>query len=167
MESKDGQKQTRLDALEKLFQEPVQVAYEFTGAGLDGHLQDLVDIVNKSTNELTFDISLFTSSGVVSGTLISVKRYFREFGASMRQGLDIAFPDDDWQSVEDGFRARGDGSRDLPEDDNYDPSPQFIHLTNAYLHTPNGKLPTAQGFLWRGKLSAIDGHFLGQLKTDS
>lgn len=161
--STEGNSQgNRLDILNEVFSDPVHVAYEFTGTGVDGHLQDLVSIANDSEPSISFGLTLFTTGGVVAGQLISVKSYFEQFGNLFKGGCERAYPGQDFQDVADSFKKKATSA--LEEDEEYQPSPQFIHLSDARIIGREGSYPS-EGMLWRGKVSEVSSFILGAIQA--
>ncbi|MFJ2480705.1 hypothetical protein ACIOWE_10545 [Pseudomonas sp. NPDC087598] len=140
--------------------DPVQLIYGVQGLSIDSHLQQLVRMVNNAESGLSFGITLFTASGVLTGNLISSKKYFKQFGENFASGLSQNFPDHDWQQVADSYADMGSHGDDLPEG-KYECPPQFIHLEQARVLGGNGNLLIQGGALWRGKLQAVSGFTLG------
>lgn len=143
--------------------DPVKLVYGIQGTAIDSHLQHLVRMVNNAETDFSFGITLFTSAGVVTGSLISRKKYFEKFGQSFKSGFDQSFPDTDWQYIADSFAAKGTEGDDLPEGDEYECPPQFVHLDGASLLSGDGSLIMKSGILWRGKLQAVTGFTLGTI----
>ena len=144
--------------------DPVQLVYGVQGTAVDSHLQQLVRMVNNAETDFNFGITLFTTAGVLTGQLISKKKYFRLFGESFKGGLHQAFPDADWQNIADSYAAIGTEGDDLPEG-KYECPPQFIHLEGARLLGGDGGLIIKGGMLWRGKLQSVSGFTLGLITT--
>lgn len=131
----------------------------------DWFLQSTIESVIAAGVEI--GVTLTVGGSIVSGTLISGKTYFKELGevlagASQEEG--------DMQSVLGSSWAKYSAIYEKPEDapDDWRPGPVgFIHLRNARYYAPGqGALPTNQGVLWRGKLSAVDAFSIGSFSTD-
>lgn len=132
-------------------QDPLTVHYGWEGKKIDGFLQRLVNLASGEVN-LEVGITLTVEGTLVTGTLISAQKYFKEFAANFSG----AFPGGDPEgAIRQSFEAIGEprpGDGEFPR--------QFICLRNAYYvadshHTPRG------GMLWRGKLSSVSGFSLG------
>ncbi|MNJ59473.1 hypothetical protein D3C77_551600 [compost metagenome] len=121
----------------------------------DPFLLKLVNIVH--SNEFTFDITLTTTGGTVTGTLISTKEYFDRFS----QAFSNALPGGPNEAIRSSLSAWGErrgASLDAVEDGD-DP---FIHLKNARFIDGAGAVPAGnQGIMWRGKLADVVGFTLG------
>lgn len=121
----------------------------------DPFLLSLVSIVH--SQPLTFGVTLTTTGGVVSGTLISTKEYFDRFS----QAFANAWPGGPNEDIRSSFSKWGDqrGNEFSSAEDGHDP---FIHLMNARFVDGAGAVPTGdQGILWRGKLEDVVGFSLG------
>lgn len=127
------------------------------GRGMDWLLQSVVRWSNKSDREQF--ITLHTPSGVVSGTLIPHKAYFKAF-ADEYLGVTTG---DDAEKLRDMIAAYGAPSQD--EEDPYD-DVQFIHMRNAKFFVPGQNPMPSNGILWRGKISAVCSFNLGRFGTD-
>ena len=130
------------------------------GNSVDWFLQKLVALANEGT--LEFGITLFAEGLIVSGQLVSGKKYFSLFA----QEFANAYPGDEESkaNIKAAFESNGeiydhDAETEMPP-------PQFIHLANARCFAHNGQpLPNNRGIPWRGKINAISGFNLGQLDS--
>src|SRR5690554_2927731 len=73
-----------------------QAALAWEGQSVDWYLQNLVSVVNGSN--ISFGITLFVEGVVISGTLVSGKKYFETFADEFSS----AYPGDD--EVREGIR---------------------------------------------------------------
>lgn len=161
MEQDESVAQNKHQLLQNFVDDPVKVIYGIHGVGIDYHLQSLVRMVDMATTGFSFGITLFTTSGVLTGNLISRKKYFERFGQSFKSGFESAYPDHDWQSLADDYAAMGVAGNDIPESEDYVVPSQFIHLDGASIMTGDGSLTLKRGILWRGKLQSVTGFTLG------
>lgn len=141
---------------EPLPREELKLALD--GNSVDWFLQNLVSIANNSP--LEFGITLFTEGLIVSGQLVSGKKFFSDFAKEFSD----AYPgdDDSKASIKSAFESKGEIYDQGPDADV--PPPQFIHLVNARCFAHNGQpLPSNKGVAWRGKINAVSGFNLGQL----
>ena len=132
----------------------------------DWFLQDLVSFIN-SVPTISHQISLLVGGIIVAGELVSGKTYFEEFS----------------KAYANAFERFGEGLRDKvkayynqlteiyvlkPDDNGSSLSPArtgYIHLKNARFFHPSGApIPSNQGVLWRGKIAAVDGFWLGEMR---
>jgi hypothetical protein len=123
----------------------------------DPFLQILVDFANK--NEFPFGITLNVGGFLISGTLISRKRYFEGFGedfATVFNNVEAT------QSIKKAFAELGDISKDEQKEF---PPPTYIHLKDAKFFNTTGKpIPGDRGVWWRGQISKVQGFVLGSLR---
>lgn len=133
----------------------------WAGRGTDWYLQELVSIVNSSAIE--FGITLHVHGAVVSGLLISGRKYFKAFADDFAG----AYLGDD-EGREAVRAALASHSKIYDEiDKQEEPSPpQYIHLMHSRTFSPGGSTPSKVGVLWRGKISAVSGFSLGSLSVD-
>lgn len=134
----------------------------YDGQSVDWYLQRLVSIVN--TSNVEFGLTLHVEGVIVSGLLVSGKKYFETFA----QEFAGAFPGGD--VTKENLRqaiASNASIYDESEAGSELPPPQFIHLLNARSFAPGGEqLPSNCGVLWRGKINAVSGFSLGSLSAD-
>ncbi|HEY9699680.1 MAG TPA: hypothetical protein V6D10_20635 [Trichocoleus sp.] len=113
-------------------------------SGIDRFLQALVINANRNGDGLLITVNV--GGLLVSGRVIGEREYVDLYG---RQGLGFT-SDEDIASLESVFRKSAD-------------SDLYIHLGDARILAPTGQLLSVLGGVWRGKLSAVDGFFLGAL----
>lgn len=144
--------------MEEQEKQQLEQRLEIDGVSVDWYLQRLVSMVNRAPIEM--GISLVANGALVSGTLISGKQYFETFAREISQ----AWPGDDEakESIRSAFASNAEMYEADTEEENL-PLPQYIHLKNATVRTPNGPIPAQGGMLWRGKLNAISGFSLGSI----
>lgn len=124
----------------------------------DWLLASIVRIVTKTDSEII--LTLQVGGFLVSGHLVSSRKYIEGFGADMSAG----FPD-----KEEAAEVRDSCSKiakemDLDQPGYIDNLGGFIHLRNAKLFGPGGSpIPSNHGVWWRGRLSEVQGFFLGSL----
>lgn len=122
----------------------------------DWFLGELIGLANQS---LEIPITLTIGGALVSGRLISGERYFRELGNSLTKGIEDEGLSESLNSMMEGFAKEYESTKQ-----NYADRPmRFIHINEAKWVYLNGKIPTDKGPLWRGKISSIDGFFIGTL----
>jgi hypothetical protein len=133
----------------------VELEQEIHGQSIDWYLQKLVHLAN--VNGWEFGLTLVLGGSVVSGIVISGKKYFDTFADEISQ----AWPGDDKEELRSAFASHGE-IYDLPEGEEPRP-PQYIHLKDARISYPNGNIPSSGTVLWRGKINAVSGFNLGML----
>lgn len=128
----------------------------------DWFLQHLVSTVNKSRGIM--GITLMCEGAIVTGNLIGGKKYFEIFASDFSS----ASHPDDQEGIKMAFNNLAE--KLYPEvDENVEDAspPQYIHLENARIVSPNGDIPSSKGTLWRGKISAVSGFILGVLSRSN
>lgn len=133
------------------------------GRSIDWYLQRLVSIVNDNPS-LQFGLTLHLEGVIVSGSLVSGKKYFEMFA----QEFADSYPGND--EIKESIRqalASPASIYDKQDTEVEAPPPHFIHLVNARSFAPgNSPLPSNRGVLWRGKINAVSGFSLGTLSAD-
>ena len=138
--------------------EPVSEPFE---PNIDWYLAALVDDVNGLEKGEGFGVTLTVSGQLVSGTMISGSEYFDLLGDAMVRGL----PEDKAEAVKAYYSGPGDLYG--PERDDDHSSPVYVHLKDArYFGWGGNPVPASSGFLWRGKLTAVDAFSLGTLSSE-
>ncbi len=132
---------------------------------VDWFLQSTIETVINSGVDI--GVTLTVGGAIVSGILISGRKYFEELGDALSAASQT---EGDMQSVLGGawkqYTAIYDRPEDAPEDWQAPPA-GFIHLRNAKFHGPGQPpIPTNQGVLWRGKLSSVDGFSIGNFSAE-
>ena len=130
---------------------------------LDYFLQSLVGLANDG---LEIGITLTVGGFLVSGILVSGKRYFNDNLAGP------GFADHMGESAEtirDYFRSFGsiyDDATNTPEGAPR-PLPTFLHLYNArFFHNSGKPIPANRPIWWRGRISEIQGFTIGSLSAE-
>jgi hypothetical protein len=133
-------------------------------ARVDWFLQSLVDMVNSSTSNVSFNVTLSVGGVLVSGELIGGQHYFDGFGAEFTKSFD----ENAAKTAKESFSKLGEIYRQGGSDETASgkagtsAGPSYIHLKNARFSRTDGKpASSAKGVWWRGKLSAVDGFTLG------
>ena len=117
----------------------------------DSILEFFVQAANK--HEFTLDITLNVNGAVVSGTLVSAKDYFDALSENFEDGSDVA------QKLSEELAKAGE-----TVEENSNSEANFIHLKNTKVYCGDSKPTPSKGkILWRGKLSEVDGFFLGKI----
>ncbi|KAB7708967.1 gas vesicle protein GvpU [Bacillus aerolatus] len=125
------------------------------GAMKDSILEFFVQAANK--HDFSLDITLNVKGAVITGTIISAKEYFDTLSEIFEDGDEVAQMLSD-QLVDAGEAAQ---SQDNPE-------ACFIHMKDTKVYCGDSKPTPSKGeILWRGKLSEIDGFFLGKIFDNS
>ncbi|SFE92600.1 gas vesicle accessory protein GvpU [Alteribacillus iranensis] len=118
----------------------------------DSILQLLIETVN-AQDDYFLDITLNVNGTHVSGTMIPASDYLSE--------LANEFTDDETESSIHEQLVRASESLDS----NSHTEANYIHLKEANLFSESGaSFPSKGSVLWRGRLSEVDGFFLGKIK---
>src|SRR5882757_9959293 len=123
-------------------------------------------IVSLAERGIEIGITLSVGGQLVSGTLIGGRKYFEGLAAAMRSSTFAGMgegADDLKKSLSEGFSGWKDiypESDDIPSD--HVPQPAFIHLAGARM-VLSDKPVNSTGFLWRAKLSSVDGFTIGTM----
>jgi hypothetical protein len=133
----------------------------FPAPQVDGFLQSLVDLMNRTPLEV--GITLSVNGLTISGMMISGRRYFEMLGDSVASSLTdqptIAESLRQYCSMPASLYPAAGETADADR-----PPPFFIHLRDARIfHNSGAPLPTNQGVLWRGKLTDVSGFFIGSM----
>ncbi len=122
-----------------------------SGTGKDSILEFFVQASNK--HDFSLDITLNVKGAVITGTMVSAKEYFNELSETFEDGSDVA------QKLSDELAKAGEAV-----EENTSADAHFIHLKNTKVYCGDSKATPSKGkILWRGKLSEIDGFFLGKI----
>ena len=128
----------------------------------------LVEAVN--TLDMDIGVTLHVAGVVISGTLISGRKFFHHIAQALREaaarhdaqaaeGLAEGFT-----AVADSYRLWAEHERQSDSNDDQDairPLTLYIHLRDAAVYAPGG--PPLPGMLWRGRLAHVSGWSLGVL----
>ena len=125
---------------------------DYTGPGNDWFLQRMVAMANDG---LSVGITLAINGQVISGTLISVAEYFRQYADSF-----LGAKGADGTPNEAHAAIAGLGDRAVVVRKGVPVPPNYIHLKDARYVTPGGVMP-ANNMLWRGKINGVTGWSLG------
>ncbi|WP_341522195.1 hypothetical protein AABC73_01745 [Pseudomonas sp. G.S.17] len=161
MEQENSATKTHYQNATEFLTDPVKKLYGTQGFGVDPQLQRLIDLVETNDALVSVGITLFTSTGIITGNLISRGAYFEKFGKSFQSALEAAYPEADFGAFGEAF-AQNSSSGDDVLDGEYALAPQFIHLDGASSLRESGQwLVKGGGMLWRGKVQCVNGFTLG------
>lgn len=123
-------------------------------AAKDSILEFFVEAANK--DDFSLDITLNVKGAVITGTLVSAQEYFHMLSETFEGGNETA------QMVSDQLEKAGEASR------TNDTEAHFLHMKDTKVYCGDSKPTPSKGkILWRGKLSEIDGFFLGKIFDSS
>lgn len=125
--------------------------------GIDPFLQSLVHHADYDGFE--FGITLSVGGILVSGMLVSGRKFFENFGekfgsafedAEVRKSLASSFSE--WGVLYD------------PQEDGTRRESTYLHIKDVAFFTTNSQpIPSDAGSWWRGRISEVDGFLLGNL----
>ena len=117
----------------------------------DSILEFFTQAANK--HDFALDITLNVNGAIVTGTTISAKEYFDTLSDSIGDGNEVA------QKLSEELANAGQSLEDAS-----DTQTNFIHLKNTKVYLGDSKPTPSQGkIIWRGKISEVDGFFLGKI----
>jgi hypothetical protein len=144
-------------------EETIHLSYE-----RDWYLQ--VFVMMAETANIGVSVTLNVGGILVSGALVSSKKYFDGISKSVSEALPKAsFSPDSIKTMEENLAAPGKAMEEIAKDETTSPREYtYIHLADAHFYSPSGDTLTEQrDIFWRGKLSSVDGFILGEPKRSS
>ena len=129
---------------------------------IDGLLEMFVNLANNASLEI--GITLQVGGIIVSGILISGKKYFQGLACELRANASINLAAEAIQN------AMNDMSTAYVLSDNSEMlEPKFIHLREAriLLSSPSNFSSDIRVAYWRGKLDCVEGFVLGELNFNT
>lgn len=131
----------------------------------DWFLEGIIE--NVINHGVDIGITLSVNGAIVSGILISGKKYFEELSEMMAKHSQN--PGDIMGALAEGWKSYTviyEKPEDAPEDWT-PPRAAYIHLRDARYFAPGqAPIPTNMGVLWRGKLSEVDGFSIGNMSKE-
>lgn len=122
-----------------------------TASSKDSVLEFFVQASNK--HGFALDITLNVNGAVVSGTMISAKEYFDTLSETFEDGSEVA------QNLSEQLSRASESI-----EENGSGEAHFIHLKNTKVYIGDSKSTPSKGqIIWRGKLSEVNGFFLGKI----
>ncbi|MGP1909674.1 gas vesicle accessory protein GvpU [Metabacillus sp. JX24] len=122
-----------------------------TASSKDSVLEFFVGASNK--HGFALDITLNVNGAVVSGTMISAKEYFDTLSETFEDGSEVA------QNLSEQLSRASESI-----EENGSGEAHFIHLKNTKVYIGDSKSTPSKGqIIWRGKLSEVNGFFLGKI----
>jgi hypothetical protein len=125
----------------------------------DEVLEYLVKMLEET--DLSTALTLCVSGSVISGEMISSKRYFEEVSSIYNQKQ---FSTNDPSLIERGLPAMEQVKQFLQQKGKSreeQHNPKYIHLKNVLIYPSNPSQPVG-AIIWRGKLSSVDGFSIGR-----
>ncbi|PLS18486.1 gas vesicle protein GvpU [Bacillus sp. M6-12] len=125
-----------------------------SGTMKDSILEFIVQAANKY--DFSLDITLNVKGAVITGTMISAKEYFNTLSETFDDGNEVA------QMLSEQLEKAGEAAQINNSE------AQFLHMKETKVYCGDSKPTPSKGkILWRGKLSEIDGFFLGRIFDSS
>ena len=123
--------------------------------GIESSKDSILEFFTQASNKHDFalDITLNVNGALITGTTISAKEYFDTLSDSIGNGNEVA------QKLSEKLADAGQSIEDAA-----DAQTNFIHLKNTKVYLGDSNPTPSQGkIVWRGKLSEVDGFFLGKI----
>jgi hypothetical protein len=133
--------------------------------GKDSLLEHLIKFAN--TDALNIGITIFVNGIIVSGTLISSKRYFDGIIHQIYQSNNNTTTSDERdpkEAIKETFSFMEDIRSKLDRksiDQISAEEVNYIHLEDAKFYQSGLPITSEDGLFWRGKISSIDGFIFG------
>ncbi|MGH2341116.1 gas vesicle accessory protein GvpU [Segnochrobactraceae bacterium EtOH-i3] len=128
----------------------------------------LIELIEDlASNNIEISITISIGGSIISGMLISGRKYFEEIalavGSKSTQKGDICdVISSVWKSKTSIYSKSENSSEDFELGEI-----NYIHLKDARFHAPGqSSMPSGKGVLWRGKISSIDGFFIGSFNVN-
>ena len=118
---------------------------------------NLVELVNIASLEIS--ITLFVQGAIITGMLIGEKPYFEALNNELKSTGFV--PDEAINTFIQKFNFSSTNSSDNLEEQDQPINREFIHIKNANFFSSSSFVSATRELYWRGRLSRIDGFFLG------
>jgi hypothetical protein len=106
-------------------------------------------------------ITLNVNGLMISGNIVSRTTFLEGTAQAIARG---GSPSNTRSGLQDIFTNAAEESRHIIESSGVvGTTPLFIHLKNAIFFPSKTSISSAQGYWWRGRLTSVDGFFLGAL----
>ncbi|MBM7551303.1 gas vesicle accessory protein GvpU [Thalassobacillus pellis] len=110
-----------------------------------------------NNHDLSLDITINVNGSLVTGTTTSAQSYFEKMSENFKDGNDIA------EALSGQLMDASETASNNDSDE-----VNYIHLKDAQVYCGDSDPTPSKGkFLWRGKLSEVDGFFLGTIAKDN
>ena len=138
---------------------------------IDWLLQDLVDMAN--TFGIYFSITLTIKGFLISGILISGRRYFEYFAETFSSAVPKEYPEisetikKKFLDIAEVYPNFTEESLEVLKEEDKPENIRFFHLKDAKILFPGQSwIPSKEGIYWRGRLDSVDGFKLGTISTE-
>ncbi|WP_280768084.1 gas vesicle accessory protein GvpU [Salipaludibacillus daqingensis] len=121
---------------------------------VDSVLQLLTETTN--TENYSVDMTLNVKGTLVTGTVISTIEYLTSLADEFSEENEVE---------KNIYQKLTEAVASLEEEQ--EPEVNYVHMKDAKMFSESGKsLPSKGSVLWRGKLSDVDGFFLGKVTSE-
>ena len=148
-----------IEMLREQFGDDIYTKTKWEGRGADWLVQWFANFVNNAEADISIPMTFTVGGSLISGYLISETTYFNQLASDFSGAL----PEAAKESGRDLIKIL-QPKQSAHEDDNA--AEQFVHLRDAKVFTDASKPITAQGVLWRGKISSVEGFSLGSITSN-
>jgi hypothetical protein len=125
----------------------------------DWLLEMLVALVDAQS--VSVNITLSVGGSLVSGKLVSGKEYFNSFAEQVSSGFkDMGVSEATAKIMREQLAQPGEVFHGESTDPKLKNKPNYLHLKNARIISGTASY-ASQSTWWRGRLSAVEGFFLG------
>lgn len=105
--------------------------------------------------DFSTDITLHVKGTLVTGTIVSAASYFSNLKDSISEKNDVA------KQLKEALKQAEESA------DTKQSNAEYIHLKNMSTYLAENKTtPANSDLLWRGKISEVDGFFLGRISDE-
>ena len=131
----------------------------------DWFLQELIELAEVGVE---LPVTLTVGGSHINGRLVSGVRFFEEISANMSDSTAVAGLESLPDTLSKRFKSHTE--RYLRPGEDRPPlgalKPNFVHLRDARWQSPDGKTFPSNGSYWRGKISAVDGFMIGEIRVE-
>ena len=118
-------------------------------------------LVKIAETNASISVTLNVNGTIITGDLISQKRYYEEVVSNIRESFENTFKEES-AGILDSLSMFGDFPNGSSCEEDGTAEYAFVHLSGAQFFSGGNRTPS-NGAPWRGKLTAIDGFILGRI----
>ncbi|MFP5300086.1 gas vesicle accessory protein GvpU [Cobetia sp. SIMBA_158] len=118
-------------------------------------------LVKMAEANVTMSVTLNVNGIVITGNLVSQKRYYEEVISDLRKPFNSTFKEEA-SGILDSLSMLGDLPNGSSSEEDESAGYEFVHLSGARYFIGDSSIPVG-GVPWRGKMAAIDGFTLGRM----
>ncbi len=109
-------------------------------------------------------ITLSVSGMLITGMMISGERYFKEFSGVFTNQINAYVKPETLTAIQEAFQKHAQVYKPDPTPTAVVLGLMYIHMMNARAFLSDGRpIPTWDGMLWRGRVDAVDGFWVGRI----